>query len=185
MPPIGFDIKVSNAQAYRQLAKNLRQAGRKDLRKKLRQRITDAGRPVLDDVKSAVRNIPITSHGGGTSQRRRYNVGRATTERAKEAARRRGAGLRQTIASAAKLQVTAKGVRFVIQSSKLPADQRHLPRHLDSEKGWRHPTFGRRGEGDWVDQRGRPYFATTIKKRAPAFRRAVLDAMDEIAKELD
>lgn len=183
MPPVGIGIKVANAQAYRQLAKQLRKAGRTDLRKELRKKIADAGRPVLDDVKTAAREIPVTSRGGGTSQRRKYNVDRATTVRAKASAGRRGAGLRATIASATKLQVTAKGVRFVVQSSKLPEDQRSLPRHLDSEKGWRHPVFGNKEE--WVHQKGKPYFAVTIKRKAPAFRRAILDAMDAIRKMIE
>ena len=183
MPPAGISISATGYKQYRELAKKLRQAGRKDLRKKLRKRIADAGKPVLDEVKAAVRNLPVTSHGGGGKQRTAFNVARASTERAKAAAARRGAGLRATIASATRLQITAKGVRFAVNSNRFPAEQRTLPRHLDSQKGWRHPVFGDRET--WVHQRGRPYFAATIKKRAPAFRRAVLDAMDEIAKELD
>lgn len=183
MPPVGISVKVANAQAYRQLAKDLRKAGRTDLRKALRKKISEAGKPVLEDVKAAARAIPVTSRGGGTRQRRRYNVSRATTDRAKQSAERRHAGLRATIAAATKLQITAKGVRFVVQSSKLPEDQRRLPRHLDSEDGWEHPTFG-----DWnakVRQKGRPYFAVTIKKKASVFRRAALDAMEEIRKQLE
>jgi hypothetical protein len=183
MPPVGVGIKVANAQSYRQLAKDLRQAGRTDLRKALRRKISEAGKPVLADVKAAVREIPVTSRGGGTGARRRHNVERATTARAKASASRRRAGLRATIASATKLQITVKGVRFVVQSSKLPADQQSLPRHLDSEKGWRHPVFGDRD--NWVHEQGRPYFAVTIKKRAPVFRKAILEGMEEIKKQIE
>lgn len=183
MPPFGISLAATNVSAYRDLAKKLRQAGRKDLRKELRQKITEAGRPVLEDVKAAARAIPVTSRGGGRKQRRRYNVDRATTERAKASAGRRAAGLRATIASATKLQVTARGVRFVVQSSKLPPDQQSLPRHLDSTKGWRHPVFGDRDV--WVEQQGRPYFGVTIKQRAPAFRRAIAEAMEKIRDDID
>lgn len=183
MPPAGVSISAAGYQDFRALAKKLRQAGKKDLRKKLRKKISDAGQPVLGEVRAAVRAIPITSHGGGTGQRTAHNVARATTERAKKAAARRGAGLRATIASATKLQITAKGVRFVVSSNRFPADQRTLPRRLDSEKGWRHPVFGDREK--WVHQRGKPYFAATIKKRAPAFRRAIIAAMEEISNELE
>lgn len=185
MPPVGISISASNAKAYRDLAKALRKAGKKDLRSKLRKKIVEAGRPVVDEVRAAVRDVQVTSRGGGRKQRRNYNVGRATTARAKASAGRRGSGLRDSIASATRLQITAKGVRFSVNSARLPADQRHLPRHLDNPKGWRHPTFGRRGEGDWVGQQGRPYFAVTIKKRAPAFRRAILNAMEEIRRDLE
>lgn len=183
MPPLRISLAATNVSAYRQLAKDLRKAGKTDLRKQLRKKITDAGRPVLDDVRSAVRDLPVTSRGGGGKQRLGYNVERATTARAKTSAGRRGSGLRQTIAAATKLQVTARGVRFVVQSSKLPPDQRTLPRHLDSEKGWRHPVFGDREE--WVHQRGRPYFAVTIKKRASAFRKAIVEAMEQIRRDLE
>lgn len=183
MPPLRISLAATNVSAYRQLAKDLRKAGKTDLRKKLRKQIADAGRPVLDDVKAAVREVPVTSRGGGSAQRLKYNVGRATTARAKASAGRRVAGLRATIARATKLQVTARGVRFVVQSSQLPEDQRTLPRHLDSERGWRHPVFGDRDV--WVTQKGRPYFAVTIKKQAPAFRRAIVTAMEQIRQELE
>lgn len=183
MPPLRISIAATNVSAFRQLAKDLRKAGKTDLRKQLRTKIAEAGRPVLDDVKSAVRELPVTSRGGGGKQRLTYNVGRATTERAKASAGRRVAGLRATIARATKLQITAKGVRFVVQASQLPEDQRSLPRHLDSAKGWRHPVFGDRDV--WVAQKGRPYFAATIRKKAPAFRRAIVDAMEKIRQQLE
>lgn len=185
MPPVGISISAMGYQAYRQLAKDLRKAGRPggDLRKKLRKKITDAGRPVVGEVRAAVRDLPVTSRGGGGKARTAFNVERASTERAKASAARRAGGLRASIARAVKLQVTARGVRFTVNSAVLPPDQRTLPRHLDSAKGWRHPVFGDRDV--WVHQKGRPYFAATIKRRAPAFRKAVLEAMEEIRRELD
>lgn len=185
MAAVQFSMSTQGAREYRDLAARLKKAARKDLRAALRKRITDAGRPVVDEVKAAVQNLPITgTRGGGTKQRKGHNVARArATERAKNAARRRKAGLRRTIASATRLQVTARGVRIVVNSGRLPESQRTLPRHLDSPKGWRHPVFGNKEH--WVHQQGKPYFATTIKRRAPQFRQAVLKAMDEIRAELE
>jgi hypothetical protein len=74
-------------------------------------------------------------------------------------------------------------VRIVVASSRLPADQQSLPRHLDSPKGWRHPVFG--NKNNWVHQQGKPYFATTIKRHAPAFRRAVISAMETIRSRIE
>lgn len=185
MAELSFSISAQGVEQYRALAKKLRGPAGTALRKNLRSKIAAAGKPVVDEVKTTVRNIPITSHGGGTAQRRKYNVGRATTARAKKSAERRGAGLRATIASSIKVQQTAKGIRIVAQSSKLPPDQRSLPRHLDSPKGWRHPTFGRRGKDDWVDQKGQPWFAVTIARRAQRFRAGALAAIDETIKEID
>lgn len=187
-----ISISTKGAEEFRALSRRLRQAGRKDLRKKLRVQINDAGRPVLDEVRATVRALPVSSgHGGGTTQRLRFLDGTAKGKARKAGSaavrgRRRRAGLRSSIASATKLQITARGVRFVVNSRRLPVDQRTLPRHLDSPKGWKHPVFG-----DWhngrkpVHQRGKPYFATTIKKRAPKFRQAILDAIDEIGKDIE
>lgn len=200
------EIVLSSGQSGRQardLAKKLRSAGRTDLRRNLRKTIADAGRPVLDEVKAAVRELRVTSksddrrhfthadssHGGGTGQRRAHNVSKAratakaSLEKARERAGRRRAGLRGSVAAATKLQITAKGVRFVVSSAQLPESQKSLPRHLDSAKGWRHPVFGNREV--WVAERGGPWFAETLKKRAPEFRAAVVDAMEQTRAELE
>lgn len=187
------EIRLSSGQAgqeFRALAKKLKQAGAKDLRSLLRQKITAAGAPVVEDVKQAVRDLQVTSsHGGGTSQRRGFNVTRAKASaktdlmKARQRAERRGAGLRETVAAGVRLQVTAKGVKIVASSARLPDSQKSLPRHLDSDKGWRHPVFG--NKENWVHQRGGPWFAATIKPKAPAFRAAIVDAMEEIKKQLD
>jgi hypothetical protein len=192
MPAAGFSISSTGAQDYRALAKRLRVAGKRDgrgdakrsLRAALRKQITDAGKPIVDEVKATVRTLPVKgTRGGGTKKRRDFNVSRATTERAQGYAKRRKAGLRASIAAATRLQVTAKGIRIIVDSSKLPEGQRTLPRHLDSAKGWRHPVFG--DTHTWVGQQGKPYFGVTIKKRAPAFRKAILGAMETIKTELE
>jgi hypothetical protein len=180
MADFGVSISAQGARELKELSKKLRQ--KKELRKKLRSAIAAAGKPVVADVKQAVLALNVTSHGGGSAQRRSFAVSKAKTARAKTSAAKRSAGLRHTIASATNVQITAKGIRIRVSGSKLPPDQQSLPRHLDSSKGWRHPTFGR---SPWVNQKGGPYFASTIKKKAPAFRRAVLNAMDEIAKDID
>lgn len=180
------EVRLSAGQAgvrFRDTAKALRQAGRTDLRKRLRQNISDAGKPVLDEVRTAVRDLQVTSsHGGGLAKRRQHNALRARSEKGRDRALRRGGGLRETVASATKLEINAKGVRFRVDSRRLPSDQQSLPRHLDSEKGWRHPVFGDRAV--WVTQRGGPWFAATIKKRAPEFRKSVVDAMDATVADL-
>jgi len=171
------------ARDYRELAAKLRK--RKAHRKSLRTRVAEAGRPILGEVRTAVQELHVTgSRGGGRKQRREYNVGRATTERAARAAFRRHSGLRRTIASATKLSVTAKGVRFVVDEARLPADQRGLPRALDSDKGWKHPVFGRT-DIPKVHQRGGPWFASTIARHEQSFRRAIVEAMDEIKRDIE
>lgn len=190
MPEIPLSISAQNYDKWRQTAKKLREAGRKDLRSALRKQIAEAGKPVVDEVKEKVRQLEVTSsHGGGTGQRRKHNIGRAVAraktdlKKAEERARRKGAGLRETIAAATRLQQTAKGIRIITQSDRLPQDQRSLPRHLDSDKGWRHPVFGNRD--NWVRQRGGPWFADTIKKKAPEFRQSIVEAMDETVRNIE
>lgn len=189
MPEISLSAGQAGQQ-FRLLAKKLRQAGAVDLRKALRQKIVAAGGPVVDEVKQAVRDLNVTSsHGGGTLQRRGFNVSRAKASaktdlaEAQQRAERRGAGLRETVAAGVRLQVTAKGVKIIASSARLPDSQKSLPRHLDSDKGWRHPVFG--NKESWVHQRGGPWFASTIKPKAPAFRAAIVDAMEDIKKQLD
>lgn len=211
MPRVRVTLATQDVTKWRTIAKQLR--NKKDLRKKLRDQITSAGRPILGEVQEAVLKVrtvtshghsvdrevwvsaPEGSHGGGTSRRRtvaalqagrrarrakkKRNV-RAAIERT---ANKTGLGLRESIARATKLQITARGVKFYVDSSKLPESQRNLPRLLDSEKGWRHPVFGNRE--DWVVQKGQPYFGSTIKKKAPEFRRAIEKAMDEVRRDLN
>jgi hypothetical protein len=181
------EVRVSCGQAadqYRALGAQLRQGGRTDLRRQLRGAIVKAGQPVLQDVRTAVRNINSTSTGGGgTDARRAHAVSRARADKAKDRVARRDAGLRESIARATKLQVTQNGVRFVVQSTQLPADQSSLPRHLDSVKGWRHPVFGNRQV--WVTQHGEPWFASTLKEDGPKFRAEIVDAIAEFTEEFE
>lgn len=193
------EIRLSSGQAgaqFRDLSRKLRAAGAGDLRKKLRAEIAKAGKPVVAATQDAVRTIPITSeglgsfagdfrssttgHGGGRKQRRRFTAERARTERSRTRALSRGGSLREAAAKSVKLRITNRGIQIVADSSAMPENQRTLPRHLDSAKGWRHPVFGNREV--WVSERGAPWFGTTIKKHAPDFRAAVVDAM-ELARD--
>lgn len=186
-----ISFSANGYDEWRRTAKALRKAPA-ELRANLRKQIMQAGQPVLDEVKSAARSIPVTSsRGGGTKRRqtysalqagRRAHAGERDVRQAALRASRRPAGLRARVAAAAKLQVRARGIRFIIDSSNLPESQQSLPRHLDSAKGWRHPVFGNRE--DWVHQQGRPYFGSTISKRATGFRTAVLKAMGETASKI-
>lgn len=193
---------------WREVAKKLR--GKSAYRKKFREQITIAGKPIVGEVQAAVLSIHTVtshghsadrlvwvptsagSHGGGTARRRTslaLDAGRRARKSGKSvraaierASRRRVLSLRESVARATKLQVTARGVRFIVDGSNLPHSQRNLPRLMDSEKGWRHPVFGNRE--DWVDQKAGPYFGRTILRRAPEFRRACEKAMEEIKRDL-
>lgn len=196
-----MSLAAQNVDEWRRTAAALRKAGTKGqgLRRQLRSEINDAAKPVLLETQEAVRSLRVTSetrslsinqvagpparsHGGGRGQRRKHAVSRARTERAAKAVARRPHSLREAAARATKLQQTVKGVRFVVRGNLMPPGQESLPRHLDSEKGWRHPFFGNKEV--WFTEKGGPWFGATIKKKAPEFRRAVLQAVDKVKREL-
>ncbi|WP_433252859.1 hypothetical protein ACQPYK_08560 [Streptosporangium sp. CA-135522] len=183
------EVRVAGAEQMRKLAADLKKVDRK-LATKLRKAIRDAARPAVADAKTAITTLKVTgSRGGGTKQRADQHLQRAkdpTNERAIARARAR-AGLRRTIAAAIKTDIRdggrRAGVRIVVDASKLPADQKTLPRRMNNRKGWRHPLFGNRDR--WYAQRGRPWFEPSISRHVNKVRTTILAAMDEIAAELD
>lgn len=196
------EIRLSSGQSgqqWRDLSQRLKQAGAVDLRKQLRKEIQAAGKPVVAATADAARHVPIRSerssdpkaglrfaeagaHGGGQKQRRKHKAESARTEKSRARALARGGSLRETVAQAVKLQITARGIRIVMDSKQLPEKQNTLGRRLDSEKGWRHPVFGNREV--WVTQKGAPWFGVTIKKHAPEFRAGIVQAMSEISDDI-
>ncbi|YCK35179.1 hypothetical protein ACNF49_14150 [Actinomadura sp. ATCC 39365] len=202
------DVRITGAEQLAALAKRLKDAGDdgKRLRKELLKAIRAGAKPALADTRKAVRTIPVTGSRGGGRKQRAHKVYRdrfgkvldkthdfelgsdeLEEERAKiEARARKGAGLRATVARSLRL-VTKTGsrlprVRIEVDASKMPQDQRTLPKHLDSVKGWRHPTFG---HDPWTTQHGRPWFSVTIERHLPAVRAHILKAMDDIANKIE
>ncbi|MFI6296704.1 hypothetical protein ACIBEJ_34300 [Nonomuraea sp. NPDC050790] len=184
------DVRIQGAEQLGELAKRLKAAGNdgKKLRKELLKSIRAGAKPALADTRRVVKTIPVVgARGGGRKAREGHQFDRSKGDEGKRRDRaRRGAGLRDTVARSLRLVVKTGSrtplVRIEVDASKLPEDQRTLPRHLDSKRGWRHPTFGRE---PWVDQRGRPWFAVTIRKHLPAMRTRVITAMNDIAKKVE
>lgn len=177
---------VQQVQQFRDLSKRLKGKAHGELRKQLNASIKAAGQPIVQDVRNAVQGLRTTSsHGGGAKQRQRYAASRARNERAAAAALRRSGSLRRRVAGATKLEATQRGVRFVVRSAQLPEDQRSLPRHMNSEKGWRHPTFGNTEK--WVSQKATPagFFSKTISQRSHDFRREIGAQMEKVKKEIE
>jgi hypothetical protein len=185
---VALDVKVTGADQLYALNRRFKEAGRKDLPRKLRAGIRDGVKPAVVATKAAVLTIPIRgTRGGGRSARAEhaFERSRAKDEDKRRIRAERGSGLRQTISRAIKVQIkTGKtaSVRIVVDEKQLPADQRSLPRHLDSDRGWRKPTFGHE---PWTQQYGKPYFEVTIRKHLPEVRAAVLKALDDVAKQIE
>lgn len=202
------EVRITGADQLAKLAKRLKDAGDdgKKLRKELLKSIRQGAKPALADTRKAVKNIPVTgARGSGGRQRERHKLDQSLdriykriddldfdelveAEENAKARAKRGAGLRASVARSLRLVVKTGSriplVRIEVDGSKLPPDQRTLPKHLDAVKGWRHPVFGR-GEDPWVSQKGRPWFEVTIEKHAPAMRARILKAMDGIADKIE
>jgi hypothetical protein len=181
------------AVQLRALSQELRAQGAGEIGKELRKAIRVAAGPALADVRAALLELEIRgdqgslgvfspTRGGGRRARAEHAASRVRTERGKARARRR-AGLRQSIAAATTVKVRDRGVRFEVDSSRLPVDQRTMPRHLESERGWRHPVFG--NTEVWVSQRGGPWFYPTLRAHQAQFQAAIAAAMEEAKRKLE
>ena len=61
-----------------------------------------------------------------------------------------------------------------------------LDARLDTKGRLRHPTFGRRGRGDWFEEKVKPgWFTDAMERGAPQVRKEMLAAMDEVARKLE
>jgi hypothetical protein len=85
-----------------------------------------------------------------------------------------------------KLTITARQPRNSVQIVAR-AKGRRKPRRVEAiDKGiLRHPTFGRRGPGDWQAQRVRPgFFTESMHAGAPLIRAEILRALNQIADNI-
>lgn len=170
---MGGDLSYRILEDYVALQKRLKKAGRGDLRKDISRAIKKEAQPALNDTKRAISSLHVKgTRGGGKAQRRKANVGRAKN---KVSAAKKNTSLRVTIARAIRLKQRisgrSAGVTIEVQSDLLPVGQRKLPKYLDNPNGWRHPVFGNRKK--WAAQAGGPWFASTIRRHAPAIRAAI------------
>ena len=139
------------------LAGLMKQAGRGDLRRILLRRISVAGKPTIRAVQAeAGATLPIS---GGFAELVARSVGQRTSLRG----------------NSAWVRVQSKG-RLVTPRTMAG---------IDETGSWRHPVF--RNRDHWVEQTAsgaRGFFTRTIDGYAPAFRSAVLQAMDDLTARL-
>jgi hypothetical protein len=164
---------VLGGHKFHELSKELRAVAtdeRRGLQRKMNRQIRAAARPVVADVRRAALDIPDRS----------------------AATRRDQRSIRREIANATRTEILTgrrAGVRIVVDKRRLPADSTAMAHAFERPQGWRHPVWAdpdkTRGDWTWVHQAGHPWFAVTIQPHEGEFRRAVLDAMDETAAEID
>lgn len=162
-------VAVQGAEQLRDLSRRLKQQGDGRLQRKLRSSIRDAARPAETDLKAAALGVRFTSSKGG------------------KARPDRSTGFRTRLSRAVGTSISGRGtIRLRVSEKRFGAYGRTLPKYSDAEltryKRLRHPVFGNRE--NWVQQQGSPWFFTTIRRHRRAFRRAVFEAMDDIADEI-
>lgn len=160
----------------------------KALRKAMFDELRAAAKPVVDDMKSSVLALDSQGKAIGNAQRAAHGLKRTkklTHKKVQNAVA--GSGLRASIARAVHIKIADKGwkvgVRVRVDGTKLPADQKYLPRGLDSVKGWRHPVFG---TDSWAQQYGNPpgWFTSTAKAHRPLVQKRLERVVAKYANEL-
>jgi hypothetical protein len=153
------------SEDVKQLAKDLNGLGDGHMVKDLHKSLRDAAQPIVGDIRAAVLAIPSKSvdETAGRTARAAHRFEQSKAKKKTMAKFERKAGLRETIARAVKLSVSATGgaVSIKVDASMLPDDQRMLPWDLEGSSKWRHPVYGR---DVWVTQPSHPYFFGTIDK---------------------
>lgn len=153
----------------------------KAMRLAMNKRIIAAAKPLQKALHDAVRAVPSQGgSGGGSSQR----LGHSRTP---AAARKRGGGLRETIARSVKIKVRPTGVTVYIDSTTMPDGQRKLPKYLDGQGRWRHPVYPRANnpEPPWVQQKGTPWWTPTIEAQISAVRSEVEQIVKDVLEEFE
>lgn len=174
------EVTGSGVLDMKMLAARLKEAD-PALKRELRRNFRAAANPVAQAARDSILSMP--SHHDGTLRR---EVAKTIT-------------VRTSFSSA--------GVRVQIDSlgSKMPPGKGTLPQHLDSDRGWNHPVYGRpepeaqsvalqkiHGKGfghgrawTWVKQFGRPgWFEGSIADNAREFRDAALKAIEDVERKL-
>lgn len=189
-----MDVRLEGA-GFAEVSRLLKRTGQGEMRKAMSAEARAIAKPILNDMRSEV--LALDSHaksGGGTAGAKRTAKALGKAESAFGYSDRqihrtggRSGGLRQAVARSLRIVVKDSGfkvgVRIRTEGSRLPSDQRYLPRGLDSVKGWRHPVFK---TDEWVTQYGNPpgWFMSTAKAHRPMAERRMRKAVDKYVKEL-
>lgn len=193
------NIRLEDA-GFAEVSRILKAAGEDELRKRMTKEAREIAKPILAQMRADVLALDSSAKGSGGMARAKRTaaaVGKAESafgysDRQIERADKRAGSLRAAVARSLRIVVKDTGykvgVRIRTEGSRLPSDQRYLPRGLDSAKGWRHPVFG---TGEWVTQYGNPpgWFMTNARASRPLAERrlkaVVQKYVDELARRLD
>lgn len=166
MPQAVVEMQVGQQQRYKELAERLRDAGRKDLQRKLTKAIKQEGDAALAAVKAGWLGVDVSSSRGGT------------------AAPVRSTGLRARAAAATTIKVLGTGIRITTVGSKVdPVYGRSLTKGLDGLGRWRHPVMGNREV--WTTQKGQEVFYSNVHRFESRWRAGIERVMGDIAAQIE
>lgn len=153
-----------------QLGRDLQRAGKKDLKKETLKRLRQGVKPIVPEIRRAVKATPS----GG-------DKGRSTKARAARPRKLRDATARGV---QAKVSLTGRyaGVRLRVDTRHFPDGEKNLPKYLEGVlPRWRSPSWG---HDPWKTQRARPYFYKTIRPYIPRVQAEVMKVLQEVQDEL-
>lgn len=144
----------------------MRSAGRGDLQRAVDSAIRRRGQAAVNAVRASIRSAEmpaIPSRGGGKSS-----------------------GLRGRVAAAVRVSTAGGALRIFVDGDKVdPQYGTSLVLALNGMTRLRHPTFGRRGRGQWVVQRGtREHFYSSLAPFERQWRADVEKALDDYAARI-
>lgn len=165
MPVLRIKVKVSSTAKLDRLARRLNAEADGGMQAELTKALNAEGPKARKQVAAAFQGVQVTaipSRGGGKSSGLRARVGAATTT-----------------------NPVHRGVRVEVESNLVdPKYGNTLSWGLNGLGRWRHPTFGRRGAGQWVSQRGEEVFFKTMRGHtgwAPRLERA----LEKVARRIE
>lgn len=206
----GVEARIEGSDEFRLAGARIKAAGNKDLKGRVNKAIKQAMDPAAAEVRSHIKALKFQESPAAVKKAAGQGPSAATVARAARTAEKRKAsiaktaeksgrshqqihaevlakilgkgksGLRESIAAAVKVSVTANDVTVKISKTALPADQQSLPRAIEKGK-WRHPVFGRKV---FVTQTAKPFFYGTLNARKDEFRSAIVEAVNTIIKEI-
>jgi hypothetical protein len=169
-------IQIHGTGELLELSRRLRVAGGPRLAQNMQRRVRRAAEPLYNDLQRTIRDLPIRAEPRKEGKR----GGPSPTTRP----------LRATIAEAMRLSVRTSGnpgARVWIDRSALPSDLRGMPWVMNTANGRiRHPTFGNKGRGGWVNQWTTPlWWDKTVQQHTPRMRAEVERTLTDVRRWLD
>jgi hypothetical protein len=184
-------IEIAGTADFKTVARKLHEAGDGKIAREMGKALKASASPLVEDAQRRVRSLAVSGVRGGASARaaraaKALGRRKKLTEKAKLKAHR-GSGLRATTARATAAKVTtgarSASMRVRAAAAKMPADQRKLPRYLNTGK-WRHPVFGQ-SDKPWVTQVAPPaWFDDAAEAKGPEARDKAIKVVGEYLENI-